>query len=86
MESRWKSSSGLKPSAWIGPMLLAALVLAALLDAMLGAEGAIGSGTVSPKEVGIALFGPYLLAVELASLLLLGALVVAYHLGRDDQR
>ena len=76
----------LKPSAWIGPMLLAALVLAALLDAMLGAEGAIGSGTVSPKEVGIALFGPYLLAVELASLLLLGALVVAYHLGRDDQR
>ncbi|MBP8924288.1 MAG: NADH-quinone oxidoreductase subunit J [Pseudomonadales bacterium] len=76
----------LKPSVWIGPMLLAALVLAALLDAMLGADGAIGAGTVSPQQVGIALFGPYLLAVELASLLLLGALVVAYHLGREDPR
>jgi NADH-quinone oxidoreductase subunit J len=42
--------------------------------------------TVSPKAVGIALFGPYVLVVELASLLLLGALVAAYHLGRDDHR
>jgi hypothetical protein len=32
--------------------------------------------------VGIALYGPYLLAVELASLLLLGGLVAAYHIGR----
>lgn len=37
---------------------------------------------VSPKAVGIQLFGPYLLAVELASILLLAALVGAYHLGR----
>ena len=36
------------------------------------------------EPVGIALFGPYVLAVELASLLLLGALVAAHHLGRDD--
>ena len=37
---------------------------------------------IEAKEVGIRLFGPYLLAVELASLLLLAALVAAYHLGR----
>jgi NADH-quinone oxidoreductase subunit K len=37
------------------------------------------------KQVGIALFGPYLLAVELASLLLLGALVAAYHLGHVSE-
>jgi NADH-quinone oxidoreductase subunit J len=67
-------------------MLLAAAVLAVLVDAMHGAQAAAGAGTVSPKQVGMALFGPYLLAVELASLLLLGALVVAWHLGRDDQR
>ena len=42
--------------------------------------------TVEAKAVGIALFGPYLLAVELASMLLLGGLVVAYHLGRPDSR
>ena len=32
--------------------------------------------------MGIALFGPYVLGVELASILLLAALVGAYHLGR----
>ena len=35
---------------------------------------------------GLALFGPYLLAVELASMLLLAALVGAYHLGRRYMR
>ena len=41
------------------------------------------SGTaVTPKEVGLSLYGPYLLAVELASMLLLSGLVGAYHLGR----
>jgi len=39
---------------------------------------------VGPKAVGIALYGPYLLAVELASMLLLAGLVAAYHLGRHD--
>jgi NADH-quinone oxidoreductase subunit J len=32
--------------------------------------------------VGIALFAPYLLGVELASLLLLSGLVGAFHIGR----
>ena len=37
---------------------------------------------VSPKTVGIELFGPYVLAVEIASMLLLSGLVGGYHLGR----
>ncbi|HMV70580.1 MAG TPA: NADH-quinone oxidoreductase subunit J [Pseudomonadales bacterium] len=76
----------LKPRAWAGPTLLAALLLGALLRAIVGAPGGAGATEVGPKAVGIALFGPYVLAVELASLLLLGALVAAYHLGRDDHR
>jgi NADH-quinone oxidoreductase subunit J len=74
----------LRPATWIGPMLLSALVLGALLFGVIGADAPAGTATIGPKAVGIALFGPYLLAVELASLLLLGALVAAYHLGRDD--
>jgi NADH-quinone oxidoreductase subunit J len=31
------------------------------------------------------LFGPYLLLVELASILLLAALVAAYHLGKEEE-
>ncbi len=39
----------------------------------------------APKQVGIALFGPYVLGVELASMLLLAGLVGAYHLGRPHK-
>jgi NADH-quinone oxidoreductase subunit J len=35
---------------------------------------------IPPKEVAMSLLGPYLLGVELASLLLLSALIGAYHL------
>ncbi|MFX4736584.1 NADH-quinone oxidoreductase subunit J, partial [Acinetobacter baumannii] len=45
-----------------------------------------GEVTIDAKQVGITLFGPYLLAVELASFLLLAALVTAYHLGRSDDQ
>jgi hypothetical protein len=37
---------------------------------------------VDPKQVGLSLFGPYVLGVELASMVLLAGLVGAYHLGR----
>lgn len=75
----------LRPLVWVGPGLLSALVLAALAYAIDDHAGAMITGeTVGPKAVGIALFGPYLLVVELASMVLLGALVAAYHLGRDD--
>jgi NADH-quinone oxidoreductase subunit J len=85
-ETEAQEKQWLNPLAWAGPMLLSALVLAALVNGILGAGGGIGGATVSAKQVGIALFGPWLLAVELASLLLLGALVAAWHLGRDDTR
>jgi NADH-quinone oxidoreductase subunit J len=37
---------------------------------------------MGPKEVGLLLFGPYMLLVEIAALLLLSALVGAFHIGR----
>ena len=77
----------LDPAAWTGPTLLA-LVLAAELGYVLLGSGqgdVMGSRVVAAKEVGIVLFGPYLLAVELASLLLAAALVAAYHVGRHAQ-
>jgi NADH-quinone oxidoreductase subunit J len=73
----------LKPDMWWGPSLLAAVLLAALVY-VLGSGGkvSVGSRAVDATAVGRALFGPYLLGVELASLLLLAGLVGAYHLGR----
>ncbi|UTW07923.1 NADH-quinone oxidoreductase subunit J [Pseudomonas benzenivorans] len=78
----------LTPGIWFGPALLSALLLAQLLYTLFAApSGAlIGETTVDAKTVGISLFGPYLLAVELASMLLLAALVAAYHLGRHEAK
>jgi len=72
-----------KPSAWIVPSLIAAVLLAELIYVLVGADQSTdGARQIGPKEVGMVLFGPYLLAVELASTLLLAGLVGAYHLGR----
>ncbi len=71
---------------WVGPSVLSALlileVVYLILRARLSGFSAAGAGVLDPKQVGIALYGPYLIGVELASMLLLGALVGASHLGR----
>ncbi len=67
---------------WVLPAGMAALLLLELLLAIGDAPGVSSGAAVPPKLVGLALFGPYLLAVEIASMLLLAGLVGAYHLGR----
>ncbi|TKI04764.1 NADH-quinone oxidoreductase subunit J [Martelella alba] len=76
----------LTPSTWIGPGILSLLLLWALIRAISGLSGhEINGEMISAKAVGTTLFGPYVLAVELASMLLLAGLVVAFHLGREDR-
>ena len=67
---------------WMVPGVLAGLLLLELLLALRHAPATTAGLTVSPKDVGLALFGPYVLAVEIASMLLLAGLIGAYHLGR----
>jgi len=78
----------LKPGMWVGPSLLAGVLLLQLLWALFKqpSNAPLGLATVDAKAVGISLFGPYLLVVELASMLLLAALVAAYHLGRQEAK
>ena len=72
----------LRPRNWIVPGIMAALLLLELLLALRHAPTITSGVSVDPKAVGLALFGPYVLAVEIASMLLLAGLVGAYHLGR----
>jgi NADH-quinone oxidoreductase subunit J len=73
----------LRPSGWIGPGLLAAVLLVELGVAIAsGATAQVGARVVAPREVGVALYGPYAIGVELASALLLAALIGARHLGQ----
>ena len=78
----------IRPRVWIGPGLISALLLGLLLWIVLSKAHPLpdGSGSTSPKEVGRALFGPYLIAVQLAALLLLAGLVGASHLRRHERR
>ena len=82
----------LRPRAWIIPSVLAAVLLFELVYLMAagGVPGAASGGAAQAaaaaaqvKVVGIALFGPYLLGVELASVLLLAGLVSAHRLTQD---
>jgi len=76
----------LQPGMWIGPAVLAAVLLAGLIYALAQGPATLpqAGGPVDPQQVGLALYGPYVLGVELASMLLLAGLVGAYHLGRRD--
>ena len=70
------------PRVWVGPGLLSLVLLIELLYVSL--HGVPQSGdikVVAPKAVALSLFGPYIVGVELASMLLLAGLVGAFYLG-----
>ena len=76
----------LRPRAWIGPGLLSLTLLLVLVRILVLGGDSISAEdhSITAAQVGVALYGPYLLAVELASMLLLAGLVTAFHLGRHE--
>jgi NADH-quinone oxidoreductase subunit J len=77
-ERKW-----LHPSMWLGPSVLVLILIGELVYVVAQPAGRYLSATiVEPKQVGFALYSPYLLGIEMASMLLLAGLVGAYHLGR----
>ena len=73
----------LKPKNWFWPTLLALILLGELVYCTVTSPTTASlANAVSPKQVGISLFGEYWIGVELASLLLMAGLVGAFHMGR----
>jgi len=73
------------PRLLVLPVILATILLAEVIYAAWWATPGIAT-VVSPHDVSLSLFGPYLLGVELASMLLLAGLVTAFHLGRRQRQ
>jgi len=75
-----------KFNLWFGPFLLALLLLLELVYAISSSEvqAKLTSHTIDAKQVGILLYGPYLLAVEIASFLLLAGLIGGYHFAKPE--
>ncbi|MCJ8164340.1 NADH-quinone oxidoreductase subunit J [Pontibacter sp. E15-1] len=78
----------LKPSVWVGPAMLSAILLAELVHILTTSNPAQTEALVAvdAKLVGLALFGPYLLGVQLCGILLMAGIVGAYHLGRQKKK
>ena len=82
-QSAEQEKTWLRSTAWRGPAVLTFILLVELVTVLAsGQHGAGATAGVDPKQVGISMFGPYLIGVELASILLLASLVGAYHLGQ----
>jgi NADH-quinone oxidoreductase subunit J len=84
-ESVRRESEWLSPRTWRGPALMGLALLVELVW-VLGRRITVpeAPAQVPPEQVGAALFGQYLLAVELAGMLLLAGLVGVFHLARRE--
>ncbi|MCG6205098.1 NADH-quinone oxidoreductase subunit J [Rhodopseudomonas sp. HC1] len=71
--------------AWPLPLLMSALVVAPFVFGQFGISANTVAAPVSAQEVGRLLFGPWAVAIELASLLLLAGLIGVRHIGRSDR-
>jgi len=67
---------------WIGPSLLSIVLILELFAVMSVPPPIKARRAIESKQVGIALMGPYMIGVELSSLLLTAGLVGAYHIGK----
>jgi len=72
--------------AWLLPAALAAVLAIELGRVLIGEGAPIAGVDVGPRDVSLALYGPYLLMVELAAFLMLAATVAAYHLAQRYMR
>lgn len=72
----------LKPSVWIIPAILSTVLLVEMMLVLNNFQAPQTGALITAKQVGLELFGAYVLAVEIASMLLLAGLVGAYHVGR----
>ncbi len=78
-EKRWTVGK-----MWVGPVFLAMVLIAEVAYVLFRetVHPVSGAGPIQPQDLGAILFGPYMLGVELASMVLLAGLIGAYHLGR----
>jgi len=77
----------LTPKMWILPSVLALILLGIFVNISgVFRHEKTSTGVIDPKQVGVSLFTTYLIAVEIAAVLLLAGIVGAYHLGKQKKK
>ncbi len=86
-ESTEQERMWLTREIWIGPAILAIILSAELIYIIaMGATQPLNEHLVDSKAVGLSLYGPYVIGVELCGILLMSGIVGAYHLGRQKKK
>ncbi len=86
-EAARMESQLMNPKMWTGPVILTLILLIEFIIVFMKTNGqSYSSIAINPKQVGISLFGTYLLGVELSAMLLLAGIVGAYHLGKEEKK
>ena len=81
-EKQW-----LQPKVWIGPSLLALVLLVEMVILLAGGNNTtILISVVEPRKVALSLYREYIIAVELAGFLLMAGIVGAAHIGQHKKR
>jgi NADH-quinone oxidoreductase subunit J len=81
-EEKWVTKN-----VWIGPAILCSILLAEIVYIVMTSDATvIQENAVDAKAVGMKLYGPYVIGVELCGLLLMSGIVGAYHLGRQKKK
>lgn len=81
-EKQW-----LTPRMWVLPAVLASILLCIFINVLrIFHSEKTGPDIINPKQVSLSLFSTYLIAVELAAVLLLAGIVGAYHLGKQKKK
>lgn len=71
----------------LGPAILSVILLVEIFF-IISSMGMVGQEyqNVDAKAVGMSLYGPYVIGVELSGILLMSGIVGAYHLGRQKKK
>jgi NADH-quinone oxidoreductase subunit J len=86
-ETARQEKEWLKGKTWLGPSILSFILLAQLSYLIYNSGSSTYTvQTVDSKAVAISLFGPYILAVELAAMLLMAGIVGAAHIGHHKKK
>ena len=79
--------SWLTRKIFVFPAVLSTILLAELIYIIVN-EGTspLATATIDSKQVGMSLYGPYVIGVGLSRILLMSGIVGAYHLGRQKKK
>ncbi|MEI6946537.1 NADH-quinone oxidoreductase subunit J [Paraflavisolibacter sp. H34] len=85
VETARQEKQWLQPKVWIGPSVLAAVLLAEMVHLLVKGQPA-SLQAVPVRRVSLSLFREYVLAVELAGFLLMAGIVGAAHIGKHRKK